>query len=213
MKNRFRLNLFRFVLLLSVCVSCSQEYDKALEDALNLAGENRPELEKVLRHYHGDTLKLEAAKFLIRNMPGHYSFADTMEVKPYYDEVDSVLTTMKGCNVWTIRDSLVKIDNKYADLSPEWVEDIQIIKADFLIQNIDSAFVQWKKGAWARHLDFEQFCEYLLPYKAEELQPLDAWRTYLREFHPDHLDELRYCDQLKNSSLQSAITLNPQIRN
>ena len=153
MKNRFRLNLFRFVLLLSVCVSCSQEYDKALEDALNLAGENRPELEKVLRHYHGDTLKLEAAKFLIRNMPGHYSFADTMEVKPYYDEVDSVLTTMKGCNVWTIRDSLVKIDNKYADLSPEWVEDIQIIKADFLIQNIDSAFVQWKKGAWARHLD------------------------------------------------------------
>ena len=76
---------------------------------------------------------------------------------------------------------LVKIDNKYADL-PEWVEDIQIIK-QFLIQNIDSAFVQWKKGAWARHLDFEQFCEYLPPYKAEELQPLDAWRTYLREFH------------------------------
>ena len=133
-------------------------------------------------------------------MPGHYSFADTTEVKPYYDEVDSVLTTMKGCNVWTIRDSLVKIDDKYADLSPEWVEDIQIIKADFLIQNIDSAFVQWKKGAWARHLDFEQFCEYLLPYKAEELQPFDAWRTYLREFHPDHLDELRYCDQLKNST-------------
>ena len=61
MKNRFRLNLFRFVLLLSVCVSCSQEYDKALEDALNLAGENRPELEKVLRHYHGDTLKLEVS--------------------------------------------------------------------------------------------------------------------------------------------------------
>ena len=53
MKNRFRLNLFRFVLLLSVCVSCSQEYDKALEDALNLAGENRPELEKVLRHTMG----------------------------------------------------------------------------------------------------------------------------------------------------------------
>ena len=69
MKNRFRLNLFRFVLLLFVCVSCSQEYDKALEDALSLAEENRPELEKVLRHYHGDTLKLEAAKFLIRNMP------------------------------------------------------------------------------------------------------------------------------------------------
>lgn len=69
MKNRFRLNLFRFVLLLSVCVSCSQEYDKALEDALNLAGENRPELEKVLRHYHGDTLKLEAAKFLFGICP------------------------------------------------------------------------------------------------------------------------------------------------
>ena len=107
-----------------------------------MAGKNRSELEKVLLHYQDSAEKLEAAKFLIRNMPGHYSFADTMDVKPYYDAVDSVLSSMKGCDVWTIRDSLVKVDNQYAHLSPEWVEDIKIIQADFLIENIDSAFVQ-----------------------------------------------------------------------
>lgn len=211
MKKVLKLDIFRY-LLLFVCVSsCSQGSDEGLEEALSMAGKNRSELEKVLLHYQDSAEKLEAAKFLIRNMPGHYSFADTMDVKPYYDAVDSVLSSMKGCDVWTIRDSLVKVDNQYAHLSPEWVEDIKIIQADFLIENIDSAFVQWKKGAWTRHLNFDQFCEYILPYKVEELQPFDTWRTYLRHFHPDHLDELRYCDQLKNSALQSAIVLNDNL--
>lgn len=211
MKNIFNRNLFRLMLLLFVCVSCTQQRDKELEEALNLAGKNRSELEKVLSHYQDDAQKLEAAKFLIRNMPGHYSFADSTAIKPYYDAVDSVLTAMKDDDVWAIKDSLAKIDRQYAHLSPEYIDDIEIITANFLIQNIDSAFVQWEKGPWAQHLNFEQFCEYLLPYKTEELQPLDAWRTYLRGFHPDHLDELRYCDQLKNSALQSAITLNDNL--
>jgi hypothetical protein len=50
-----------------------------LECALQLAGENRQELEKVLGHYSqnpADSLKLKAAIFLIENMPGHYSYED-----------------------------------------------------------------------------------------------------------------------------------------
>lgn len=42
-----------------------------------LAGDNQGELEKVLEHYAGEPMKLEAARFLIENMPGHYSYADT----------------------------------------------------------------------------------------------------------------------------------------
>ena len=211
MEKGHKMRAMGYVLCLCACASCSQGYDEALEEALELAGENRSELERVLVYYEGDGQKLEAAKFLIRNMPGHYSFADTTEVKPYYDAVDSVLTAMAGRGVWEVRDSLVKVDHRFARLDPETVEDVRAVKADFLIRNIDSAFVQWKKGYWARHLDFGQFCEYLLPYKAEELQPLDAWRSYLRHFHPDHLDELRYCDQLKHSVLQASITLNSNL--
>ena len=67
-----------FCVFMGMAVLCAcRPQDEALERALRLAKDNRPELEKVLAHYEGDSLKLEAAKFLIRHMPGHYSYADT----------------------------------------------------------------------------------------------------------------------------------------
>lgn len=60
------------LVLAMVIVSCVEENTK-LERALELAGENRKELERVLTHYShtdADSLKLRAACFLIENMPG-----------------------------------------------------------------------------------------------------------------------------------------------
>lgn len=45
----------------------------ALDKTLSSAKENRSELQKVLKHYANDSLKLEAAKFLISNMQGSYA--------------------------------------------------------------------------------------------------------------------------------------------
>lgn len=45
---------------------------------MELAGENRPELEAVLQHYStdkADSLKYRAARFLIENLPLHYGYA------------------------------------------------------------------------------------------------------------------------------------------
>lgn len=53
-------------LLYLICISCKfNDNDQVLHQALQLAGDYRTELEKVLRHYENDSLKLEAAKFLI----------------------------------------------------------------------------------------------------------------------------------------------------
>ncbi len=68
--------LFSSVLLFLLS-SCSGNESEALEQALQMAGDNRAELEKVLAHYShapADSLKLRAAVFLIENMPGHYSY-------------------------------------------------------------------------------------------------------------------------------------------
>ena len=54
--------------------SCLDFEDKQLEYALNFAGDNRNELEKVLEHYASDPEKLESARFLIRNMPRYYGY-------------------------------------------------------------------------------------------------------------------------------------------
>lgn len=79
--------LYIVFLLLTACQSVN---DKKLEYALELAGNNRKELEQVLEHYRDDSLKLEAAKFLIRNMPGHGSYTGKA-IENYYAEAAPIL--------------------------------------------------------------------------------------------------------------------------
>lgn len=66
-------------LIITLCLllcSCAGEFtpDDYLEQALELAGDNRSELEAVLDHYKDEPEKLRAARYLIENMPGHYSY-------------------------------------------------------------------------------------------------------------------------------------------
>lgn len=55
--------------------SCTSTEDKDVSSALELAGNNRAELQKVLDHYSKpeDSLKLRAAEYLIVNMAGKYT--------------------------------------------------------------------------------------------------------------------------------------------
>ena len=62
-----------YITLCLLLLSCSDK-DNELELALHYAGTNRTELEKVLRHYEGDSLKHRAAVFLIENMPYHFGY-------------------------------------------------------------------------------------------------------------------------------------------
>ena len=67
-----------FLSFLLVSASCNGHSE--LDKALRLSGDNRIELEKVIRHFSQDTsdsLKLKAALFLIENMPGHCSVVDS----------------------------------------------------------------------------------------------------------------------------------------
>lgn len=196
-----------FSFLFSSCHYSEEE--RMLEHALALSGANRTELEKVLHHYADDSLKLEAAKYLIRNMPGHYSYADTAAIHRYALAVDSVLEYMQGETDYNIvRDSIDQAAYRMGIDRLTKVQDCQIMEADFLIRHIDGAFRDWRCGPWGRHVTFEDFCEWILPYKVEELQPLDDWREGLKTFCIRGLGELDCCDQLRNSPLAAAKVLN-----
>ena len=65
--NRVRMTII-WSLSIVFFVSCESAGDKRLDFALEQAGKNRIELEKVLNYYQNDSLKLEAARFLIRNI-------------------------------------------------------------------------------------------------------------------------------------------------
>ena len=82
-------------MLLLFAGGCSTGEERQLDEALKLAGDNRKELEKVLDYYAGDSLKLRAVRFLIRNMPGCYGFPESglsglASVYQAYDSVNRV---------------------------------------------------------------------------------------------------------------------------
>ena len=111
-------------------------------------------------------------------MPAHYSYAGN-EIYEYYDYAARILAN-KSLSPEQQRDSLLFItDLKYRDLPGQIVSDAQIIKADYLIKNIDASYDRWVNCDWASQITFDEYLEWLLPYKAIELQEMDAWRDTL----------------------------------
>ena len=184
---RKRVILYLLILVFIPFFGCSKKVDY-LEYALVAAGKNRSQLESVLSHYKDDPQKLKAAKFLIENMPGHYSY-DSEEIQHYYRDVlniiDSDLTPADQF------DSVLYLcQKKYIGLDARTIPDVRVITADFLIYSIDNAFSKWQSCPWASHLNFDQFCEWLLPYKAVELQQLDGWRDSLSQYFGDGIKKM-----------------------
>ena len=208
--KRIRLLLFTAFLL---CLSCSQP--SRLELALEAAGDNRAELEKVLEHFKDDPLKLKAAIFLIENMPGHYSFADTELFNRFNNALDS-LAFHYGEYSFEERAVLWReIYHKYAVYGIRGlatVPDIEIITAEFLISNIEQAFEVWKGSQWARHLTFEDFSELILPYKVMQGQDFDNWRKYLRTKFDHSLDIIRHVPLIVRNPIMVGNIVNENMR-
>ena len=192
------------VILLFLCIlttfGCkTDKTDIYLKYALYAAGKNRGQLEKVLDYYSNDSLKYKAACFLIENMPGHYSYAQKDRINAYYNDAKKILLT-PSLTPKQQRDSILIIsDSLYALLDKFTIEDVKVIKADFLIHNIDKAFEVWLNNPRCQHVDFETFCEMILPYKCVELQEMDSWRDTLSARFSEDLQKFPYNDENWNS--------------
>ena len=142
------------LLLLLVAAACGRrDDDPRLEEALRFAGENRAQLEQVLRHYAHDSLNLAAAHFLIENMPGHYSYTDTAQVLRYSRQVGELCRRMRGGDFDELRDSINAAAARCGMQQADKTLDSRVVTADYLIANIDEAFRQRKEDRWAQHLN------------------------------------------------------------
>jgi hypothetical protein len=178
-----------FFVLLIIVLPCFLEaanvtsfYPPEVTVALDSAGTNRGELEKVLSHYSSakDSLELQAAFFLIGNMEGHsyvtYVLQDTNKKEVSFNVLD-----YKDYNI--LRAEWDTLEQRYGSLDfekKEIVYDLKTITADFLIKQIDYSFKAWREKPWAKKLSFEQFCEYVLPYRGSN-EPLENWREFFWE--------------------------------
>lgn len=159
---------------------CATKVDR-LEYALEFAGENRRELEEVLEYYSNDSLKYRAACFLIENMPRWYAYdgwqLDTLEVLMRKDREGNLSKEDKmrwnGFDYHTL--------NK--------IYDSKVITSEYLIENIDLAFQEWKNRPWNRTLSFDDFCELILPYRIGN-ERLSNWRSLYNAYYGNLLDSV-----------------------
>lgn len=165
-----------FILLLSFLNACQSPEDVQLEQALEFAGKNRKELEKVLEYYINESEKQEAARFLIRNMPHWYSYEGW--------QLDSINKILASGN---ISKSAVEEWRNVSLYSLPKVYDAHTITSEYLIENIDMAFDAWKKRPWNRTLGFDDFCELILPYRIAD-EPLSPWRKLYHDCYASVLD-------------------------
>jgi len=151
-----------------------------VEAALEKAKANRAELEKVLAHYAADEEKLAAARFLISNMEGHGYVVFGLFDKDGKEIPFDALAYKSYKEAQAAYDALEKEHGTLDFKRKSFAEDLESIKADFLIDDIDAAFTAWREAPWAQEIPFEVFCETILPYREAE-EPLVPWRRACRE--------------------------------
>lgn len=199
MKTTQKSRTYHYVASLSILflLSCNS-VPNGVEKVLQLAGDNRNELEKVIAYYQApeDSLKLRAAYFLIEHMANKYFYPYSKPQQKLMDslrtigsKIESKKRTLSFEKYKELRDTLNARARSYwswlkehnANIKDEEaVEDVKVIKADMLIENIDESFTAWEQASWSGDYTFEEFCEYVLPYRTAQDMP-NPWRKAVRE--------------------------------
>ncbi|MDR0559061.1 MAG: discoidin domain-containing protein [Prevotellaceae bacterium] len=193
----------KYIIFIAVVLFVSCRQSLRLEQALTLAGDNRAELETVLAHYKenpADSLKYRAAVFLIENMPIHYYMEENRELYFLMDSLNQ--SSLSDDEVYNKLDS---IKNIYPESTIGTHYDITTLTSDFLISHIDKIFSVWQQTSWANKYDFQDFCEYVLPYSVST-EKREFWIDYYREKYKSALSEytneitlVDICDRLNDS--------------
>ncbi|MCK9640123.1 MAG: hypothetical protein M0R39_09465 [Prolixibacteraceae bacterium] len=186
-------------------------HERKLRSALEQAGTNKGELLKVIDHYKkdpADRMKLDAARFLIENMAGHFSY-DTSYLYRYRPVIEKInklrVIGLPRDNIKIqvnpLMDSLVAIyplSNVYSKSE----NDLTSIKSKLLISNIDRAFEAYNANLFKDSIRYEDFLEYVLPYRIDNGYCLEDWRPFFSQnFSVKSVNKLSNVHQLCDSLL------------
>lgn len=174
-KNDFMNRILVFICILTI-LSCEDKINRTLE----IAGDNRREMEKVLKYFENssDPLCYEAAKFLIFNMPSRQHVHGLT-----IDSIDAIFTgAVSECQYNRTKyfnESIAKINMSQVEV----FYDISKLKADFIIDAIEYACNIWENSSWHNKYDKSIFFEYVLPYQLHK-EPFSNWRATIINEYP-----------------------------
>jgi hypothetical protein len=119
----------------------------------------------------------KAARHILDNMRAHEAF-DGKAIDRYRAEVlayDSLYSNQDP----TVMDSIWQTVSAGVP-TPQAVPHSEQLDPDFITRHIRTVFGQWDRCAWKDSIDFDVFCEYILPYSVKD-EPLIAWRGVLHD--------------------------------
>ncbi len=191
-------------------ISCNSN-NKQLSVALEQAGQNRNELEKVINHYQQhpkDSLKLKAAYYLIENMPRHFSY-DTTNLYRYRPVTTQIrLLTANKTSFKIIKEKVNPLMDSLVSLYPlSYIynvtkADVNVINAQYLIKNIDQAFTAYENSLFRNDILFDDFMEYIMPYRIQDGYSIEDWRSRFNTIYTSkQLREFKNIHQLVDSLL------------
>lgn len=168
---------------LLILISCSKvSVLPSLEEVLAI----NPKLKVVLEKYKNDSLKYQAAIFLIKNLPFHYGY-EGEGLKNYMK-----LYELHGKGTMYPDKVLDSISKAYGPFQLNELKRESDIYIDpyYLIENIDWAFKVWREQPWGKNVKFDNFCEFILPYRVGD-EKLDHWREKIYNKYNPLLDSIR----------------------
>ena len=175
--------LIIYGVLLLLLASCRKECFISATDVL----EQNPRWEEVLEACGDDSLKRQAALFLLENLPYYYSYERSTALDAHLKTYELYGTGKYSLE--EVQDSVRKLYGNTNLAGLRLVSDVKI-KPDLLIDHLDWAFKVWREQPWGKNVSFRDFCEYILPYRIKD-EPLKAWREEIYKKYNPMLDAVR----------------------
>lgn len=151
---------------------------------------NQTELEKAVSYYSKepkDSLKLKATHFLIDHLGGWYYYKG--EQLDHYQDYFKLIRRDRDHGEYFMHSfNMLYAPFSYNNLNRK--EDIQTVRAEELISNVDMAYTAWKEQPWGKDINFDDFCEYILPFRIKDEIPEYNRKEIYERFNP-LLDSVR----------------------
>ena len=180
------------VLAIGCLKSTKPGLPKPVQNALNQAGLNQPSLLEAILQYENDedSTKKQALYFIIEQIPEQYavfvSFTDNTGVPIIYNP-------QKFANDNEIKnylDSLALITGPLRYQADSFKMDLQHISYNILVKTVDLSFEAWQKNPWSQQYTFDEFCYFILPYRAAN-EPLIDFRPHFISLFRDSIKEFK----------------------
>lgn len=136
----------------------------------------------VLQHFRNDSLKYQAALYLLDNMDAHFSYT-SKDIATYYNIMDSLFHLPRQKDD-VYKHTYLEASTRNGSLldNAKTVWDNDAISDKQLISFIEEAFSIWQKP-WNKDVSFEMFRDYVLPYRITT-EPVSNWRElYYNKYH------------------------------